>query len=44
MTKLKLKNRDLSNSEYLKKLQDIQREAGKLKRSAKLKGSVAATE
>jgi len=45
MTKLKLKNRDLTNSpDYLKKLQEIQREAGKLKRSAKLKGSGAATE
>lgn len=44
MTKLKLKNRELSTPEYLKKLQDIQKEAGKLKRSAKLKSSVAATE
>lgn len=44
MTKLKLKNREINSSEYLKKLQDIQREAAKLKRSAKLKGSIAATE
>lgn len=45
MTKLKLKNRDLTNSpEYLKRLQEIQREAGKQKRLSKLKGSGAATE
>ncbi len=44
MTKLKLKNRELSTPEFLKKLQDIQREAGKLKRSAMLKGSIAETE
>lgn len=44
MTKLKLKNRDLGSPDYLKKLQEIQRETGKTKRSTKLKGSVAATE
>ncbi|WP_255433927.1 hypothetical protein [Ammoniphilus sp. CFH 90114] len=44
MAKLRLKNRELSSPEYLKKLQDLQKESGKMKRSTKLKGSVAATE
>lgn len=44
MPKLKLKNRDIGNPNYLKKLQDIQKEAGKQKLTNKLKGSVAAAE
>lgn len=44
MTKLKLRNREINSPEYLKKLQDLQKESGKSKRSAKLKGSGAATE
>ncbi|WP_170145351.1 hypothetical protein [Ammoniphilus oxalaticus] len=45
MIKVKLKNHDLTSSpEYLRKLQEIQREAGKSRRTEKLKGSGAASE
>lgn len=45
MIKIKLKNHDLTSSpEYLRKLQEIQREAGKNRLTEKLKRSGSASE
>jgi len=44
MTKLKLRSKEIGSPEYLKKLQDIKKEASKQKLSNKLKNSHAASE
>jgi hypothetical protein len=44
MAKLKVKNKEISTSEYLKKLQDIQKKSSRQRLSTKLKSSSAATE